>query len=161
MQHRDFTFLPSGKTFSSGLKSEIACLQTKSNYDNSAVAVRSATCERLVGFSFHSRIIIIPVAFTRAAAVCPGLRFISRADCAVIIEVICCLPIKMTTSAKTPLICTLPILPINWFLPLRRRITSLRSRVVVGRGRNSSRSTSLCGIRCCPPAVRMLRIFFL
>jgi len=40
--------------------------------------------------SAHTRIIMPSVALIRAAAVCPGLSRISRAEVAVMIDVICC-----------------------------------------------------------------------
>ncbi len=46
------------------------------------------------------------VALMRAAAVCPGFRFISRAELAVIIEVICWSPMEIFTSAMRPLMRT-------------------------------------------------------
>jgi hypothetical protein len=55
----------------------------------------------------QTRRIITSVDLIRAAAVCPAFRFISRADRAVMIEVICCSPIEITTSAMSPLTRTL------------------------------------------------------
>ena len=49
----------------------------------------------------------------RAAAVCPGLSRISRAEVAVMIEVICCSPIEIFISAIKPLMRTLSIRPTS------------------------------------------------
>src|SRR5208282_1768890 len=54
-------------------------------------------------FSYHTRRIITSVALIRAAAVCPSFSCISRAEVAVMIDVICCPPIEILTSAIRPL----------------------------------------------------------
>src|SRR5271166_1791211 len=56
--------------------------------------------------SCHTRRIITSVALIKAAAVCPGLSCISRAEVAVIMDVICWPPIEIFTSAIKPLIRT-------------------------------------------------------
>jgi len=48
-----------------------------------------------------------------AAAVCPALSCISRAELAVMIDVICWLPIEILTSAIRPLIRTESIRPTS------------------------------------------------
>ncbi len=53
------------------------------------------------------------VALISAAAVCPGLRFISRAELAVMIEVICWPPIEIFTSAMSPLMRTPSMRPVR------------------------------------------------
>ena len=65
------------------------------------------------GRSCQTRKIITSVAFMRAAAVCPALSCISRAELAVIIDVICWSPIEIFTSAIRPLVRTLSILPTS------------------------------------------------
>jgi hypothetical protein len=49
------------------------------------------------------------VAFMRAAAVCPAFSCISRAELAVIMDVICWSPIEILTSAISPLIAGLRV----------------------------------------------------
>jgi DNA-binding winged helix-turn-helix (wHTH) protein len=56
--------------------------------------------------SCQTRRIMTSVAFMRAAAVCPGFSCISRAEVAVMIDVICCPPIEIFISAIRPLIRT-------------------------------------------------------
>lgn len=57
------------------------------------------------------------VALMRAAAVWPAFRFMSRAELAVMIEVIGCSPMERTTSAMRPLMRTLAIRPTSWLRP--------------------------------------------
>jgi hypothetical protein len=64
-------------------------------------------------FLRHTRKIMTSVAFMRAAAVCPGFSCISRADLAVMIEMICWPPIEISTSAIRPLIRTASIRPTS------------------------------------------------
>ncbi len=64
-------------------------------------------------FPCQTRRIITSVAFMRAAAVCPGFSRISRAELAVIIDVICWPPIEIFTSAIRPLMRTVSIRPTS------------------------------------------------
>ena len=70
--------------------------------------------------SRHTRKIMTSVALMRAAAVWPGLRPISRAELAVMTEVICWPPTEILISAISPLMRTRSMRPTNWFLPLTR-----------------------------------------
>jgi len=61
----------------------------------------------------HTRRIITSVALMRAAAAWPGLSCISRADLAVMMEMICWFPIESVTSAMSPLMRTSSIRPTS------------------------------------------------
>ena len=68
--------------------------------------MNQSTGEGTGNFSYYTRRIITSVALMRAAAVCPALSCISRAELAVIIDVICWPPIEIFTSAIRPLMRT-------------------------------------------------------
>jgi hypothetical protein len=80
---------------------------------NSALSGFDATKDLPMGRCDHTRMIMTSVALIKAAAVWPGLSRISRAEVAVMIDVICCSPIEIFTSAISPLMRTLSIRPTS------------------------------------------------
>lgn len=80
-------------------------------YQREALELKNAVCLQSPGA--YIRKIITSVAFISAAAVCPDFSCISRADLAVMMDVIRWPPIEICTSAIKPLMRTDSILPTS------------------------------------------------